>query len=146
MELEDRLKGDINAAMKSGDRSRAGALRLVLSEVQKDAKEGAGDPLAVLRRERKRRLEAAEQFRDAGRPELAEPEDAEAELISCYLPEELDDGQLREIVQAAIESSGAKGPADIGSVMKEAMAAADGRADGKRVSGIARELLDATTA
>src|SRR5579875_3828891 len=104
--------------MKAGDRTRVGALRLVLSELQKAAKEGSDDELAVLRRERKRRLEAATQFRDGGRAELAERETAEATLIEGYLPAELDDAALDEIVATAISETGASGPSDMGQVMK----------------------------
>ena len=76
-------------AMKAGERDVAGALRLLVSELQKDAKEGDGDELAVLRREHKRRLEAASQFANANRPDLAHKEQAEAEMISRYLPPDL---------------------------------------------------------
>ena len=86
--------------------SASGALRLVLSELQKAAKDGDGDELAVLRRERKRRLEAAAQFRDGGRPELADQEESEAKLIDGYLPAELDDAELDAIVDAAIAETG----------------------------------------
>ena len=107
----------MTSAMKAGDRERVGALRLVLSELQKDAKDGGTDELAVLRREHKRRLEAAEQFRDAGRTELAEGEESEARIIEGYLPTELDDAELDAIVQAAIAETGAKEPKDMGQVM-----------------------------
>ena len=127
----EQLKSDLTTAMKAGERERVGALRMVISELQKDAKEGAGDELAVLRRERKRRLEAAEQFRDAGRPELAEGEEAEARIIEGYLPTELDDAELDAIVNAAIAETGASDPKDMGQVMKAVMAKAGGRADGK---------------
>ncbi len=83
MPLSDTVKDDLTAAMKAGDKTRVGALRLVLSELQKDAKAGGDDEVAVLRRERKRRLESAEAFRDGGRPELADAEDYEATLISA---------------------------------------------------------------
>jgi uncharacterized protein len=116
---------------------------LVLSELQKAAKDGDGDELSVLRRERKRRLEAASQFRDGGRPELADTEEAEAELIAGYLPAELDDAELDAIVAAAVSDTGASGPADMGRVMKEVLARAQGRADGKRASGRVREALGA---
>src|SRR5947208_2527536 len=128
--------------MKARDSERVGALRMVLSELQKAAKEG-GDELAVLRRERKRRLEAAEQFRQGGRPELAEREESEAELITAYLPVELDDSELDAIVNAAIAETGATSPKDMGSVMKTVMAKAEGRADGKRASARVREALGA---
>ena len=87
--VTEQVRTDMTSAMKAGEKQRVGALRLVLSELQKAAKEGGDDELAVLRRERKRRLEAAEQFRDGGRPELAEQEESEAKLIEGYLPAEL---------------------------------------------------------
>jgi hypothetical protein len=140
--ITEQVRTDINGAMKARDSERVGALRMVLSELQKAAKEG-GDELAVLRRERKRRLEAAEQFRQGGRPELAEREESEAELITAYLPVELDDSELDAIVNAAIAETGATSPKDMGSVMKTVMAKAEGRADGKRASARVREALGA---
>ncbi len=134
MTVADQLKTDLTAAMKAGERGRVGALRMILSELQKDAKEGNGDELAVLRRERKRRLDAAQQFRDGGRDELAAQEEGEAELIAGYLPRELPDDELDAIVAAAIAETGASSPKDMGQVMKAAMASVAGRADGKRVS------------
>ncbi len=133
----------MTSAMKAGDKERVGALRLVLSELQKDAKDGGTDELAVLRRERKRRLEAAEQFRDAGRTELAEGEEAEARIIEGYMPSELDDAELDALVRAAITESGASDPKDMGQVMKALMAKTEGRADGKRASARVREALSA---
>ena len=133
----------MTSAMKAGEKDRVGALRLVLSELQKAHKEGNGDDLAVLRRERKRRLEAAEQFRGGGRPELADREEAEARLIEGYLPAELDDTELDAIVAAAIAETGASDPKDMGQVMKAVMAKAGGRADGKRASARVREALQA---
>jgi hypothetical protein len=141
MTLTDAVKGDVVTAMKAGDQDRVGTLRLILSELQKDAKEGPGDELAVLRRERKRRLEAAAAFEDGGRADLAASERAEAQLIEGYLPAELDDDALREIVAAAVAETGAASPKDVGQVMKAAMAQVAGRADGKRVSALAQEAL-----
>ena len=131
----------MTTAMKAGEKDRVGALRLVLSELQKAAKDGGDDELAVLRRERKRRLEAASQFRDGGRPELADTEESEAKLIEGYLPAELDDAQLDELISAAIAETGAATPADMGRVMQAVMAKAGGRADGKRASARVREAL-----
>ena len=131
----------MTSAMKAGEKDRVGALRLVLSELQKAAKEGDDDELAVLRRERKRRLDAASQFRDGGRPELADTEESEAQLIAGYLPPELDDAQLDEIIAAAIEETGASSPRDMGHVMKAVMAKSAGAADGKRASARVREAL-----
>jgi uncharacterized protein len=129
--------------MKAGEKDRVGALRLVLSELQKAAKEGGDDELAVLRRERKRRLDAASQFRDGGRPELADQEESEARLIESYLPAELDDSELDAIVAAAVAETGASSPKDMGQVMKVVMARSGGRADGKRASARVREALGA---
>jgi hypothetical protein len=129
--------------MKARDTERVGALRLVLSELQKAVKEGGTDELSVLRRERKRRLEAADQFRQGGRPELAEQEESEAKLIATYLPAELDDSELAAIVDAAIAETEATSPKDMGAVMKVVMAKAGGRADGKRASSRVREALEA---
>jgi uncharacterized protein len=139
----DQVRSDMTSAMKAGDKERVGALRLVLSELQKAAKDGGTDELAVLRRERKRRLEAAEQFRDAGRTELAEGEESEARIIEGYMPVELDDAELDAIVKAAIAETGASTPKDMGQVMKAVMAKAGGRADGKRASARVREVLSA---
>jgi uncharacterized protein YqeY len=136
----------MTSAMKAGEKDRAGALRLVLSELQKAVKDGGPDELAVLRRERKRRLEAASQFRDGGRPELAEREESEAQLIEGYLPAELDESELDAIVSGAIEETGASNPKDMGRVMRAVMAKAGGRADGKRASARVREALEALSA
>ena len=141
MTVLEQLQHDIAAAMKAGERERVGALRLVASELQKTAKEGDGDEVAVLRRERKRRLDAAQQFRDGGREDLAEREEREAELIAAYLPAELSDEELDRIVAEAIAETGASSPKEMGQVMRVAMARVAGRADGKRVSARVREAL-----
>jgi uncharacterized protein YqeY len=142
----DQVRADMTSAMKASEKERVGALRLVLSELQKAAKDGGGDELTVLRRERKRRLEAAEQFRGGGRPELADKEESEAELIKGYLPAELADAELDAIVADAIVQTGASEPKDMGAVMKAVMAKAEGRADGRRVSQRVREALEAASA
>jgi uncharacterized protein YqeY len=141
MTVTEQVRTDITSAMKAGEKQRVGALRLVLSELQKAAKEGGDDELAVLRRERKRRLDAAEQFRDGDRPELASQEESEAKLIEAYLPAELGDEELDGIVAAAIAETGATEIKDMGQVMKAVMARAGGRADGKRASARVREAL-----
>lgn len=133
----------MTAAMKAGEKQRVIALRLVLSELQKASKEGSDDELAVLRRERKRRLEAALQFRDGGRPELADQEESEATIIESYLPAELDDSELDALIATAIEQTGASSPRDMGQVMKAVMASSGGRADGMRASARVREALSA---
>src|SRR5947209_17646222 len=141
MTVTEQLRSDMTSAMKAGAQVRVGALRLVLSELQRAQKEGGDDELTVLRRERKRRLDAAVQFRDGGRPELADQEESEAELIGTYLPAELSDAELDRMVADAIVQTGASGPRDMGQVMKAVMAASGGRADGKRASARVREAL-----
>jgi len=139
--IVDQIRQDVTTAMKAGDRGRVGALRLVLSELQKAAKEGDGDEQAVLRRERKRRRESETAYRDAGRAELAEAESYEAGIIEAYLPAELADEDLDALVARAVEETGAEGPRDMGKAIKHVMAAAGGRADGKRVSTKVKEAL-----
>jgi uncharacterized protein YqeY len=139
--IADQIKRDVAAAMKAGDRQRVGALRLVLSELQKAAKDGDADEQAILRRERKRRRESETAYRDAGRDELATGEAYEAEVIETYLPAELSDDELDALVARAVEETGAEGPRDMGKAIKHVMAAAGGRVDGKRVSGKVKEAL-----
>jgi uncharacterized protein len=141
MQLAEQIKSDVHGAMRAGEKQRVGALRLLLSELQKAAKEGSDDELSVLRRERKRRLEAARAYRDAGRDDLASGEEVEGELIGAYLPAELSEEELTAIVEQAVRDSGAESPKDMGMAMKQAMAALDGRADGKRVSALVRAAL-----
>jgi uncharacterized protein len=147
MAILEQIKDDVQGAMRAGEKQRVGALRLVLSELQKAAKEGSDDALspegelAVLRRERKRRLESAKAFRDGGREDLAGNEESEAELIGAYLPAELSDDELAAIVEHAVRESGAESVKDMGTAMKPAIAAVAGRADGKRVSELVRAAL-----
>jgi uncharacterized protein YqeY len=141
MAVRDQIKVDLQSAMRAGEKQRVGALRLVLSELQKAVKDGSDDELAVLRRERKRRLEAAKAYRDAGRQDLASGEEAEGDMISGYLPAELSDAELEAIVEQAVRDSGADSAKDMGQAMKHAIAAVDGRADGKRVAGLVRASL-----
>jgi hypothetical protein len=141
VQIADRIKGDVAAAMKAGERNRVSALRLVLSELQKAQKDGEGDELAVLRRERKRRREAETAYRDAGREDLAEQEAFEAKAIETYLPSELSDAELDDLIARAIEETGASSPRDLGSVMRHVMANTGGRADGRRVSTKVKEAL-----
>lgn len=141
MRVSEQVQADVKDAMKAGERERVGALRLLLSELQKAAKAGDTDELALLRRERKRRIEAATAYSEGGREDLAAKEHAEATMIGAYLPAELSDAELEAIVAAAVSESGASSPKDMGLVMKAAMASVDGRADGKRVSEIMKRAL-----
>ena len=143
MSAVEQVKSDLTGAMKAGEKERVGALRLVLSSLQLAAKEGEEDEVAVLRRERKRRLDAAEQYRGGGRDDLATQEEGEAELIAAYLPAELSDDELDAIVAEAVAESGAVAPNEMGKVMSIVMPKVGGRADGKRVSAAVREKLGA---
>jgi uncharacterized protein len=140
--LIDQVKSDTAVALKSGDRERVQALRLITNELQKAAKEQSnGDETAVLQRERKRRLEAAQAYADAGREDLADGERREAAIIEEYMPEQLSDDELHAIVGDAVAESGASSPQDMGKVMSLVMPQVQGRADGKRVSAVVREKL-----
>jgi uncharacterized protein len=139
----DRVQADTREAMKAGERERVSALRLVADALQKDAKEGGDDEVGVLRRERKRRLEAAEAYREGGSADRATAEETEAREIERYLPAELEDDELAALVDEAIAESGASGPGDMGKVMGAAMPKVGGRADGKRVNALVRERLAA---
>jgi len=143
MTVLEQVQADVRTAMKAGDRERAGALRMVVDALQKEAKLGDGDEVAVLQRERKKRLEAAEAYGEAGRAEQATAESFEAELIEGYLPAQLSDEELAELVDAAVTETGASEQKQMGQVMSALMPKVAGRADGKRVSAAVRERLGA---
>jgi uncharacterized protein YqeY len=136
-----QVQADVTTAMKAGDRERVHALRLIVNELQKAAKDGGGDDVEVLQRERKRRLEAAEAYRDGGREDAAASEEREAELIAGYLPAQISDTELSAIVGDAVAESGATSPTEMGKVMALVMPQVKGRADGKRVSAAVKEKL-----
>jgi uncharacterized protein len=139
----EQVQEDVKTAMKAGEKERVGQLRMVVNALQVEEKEGQGDEVAALQRERKRRLDAAEQFRSGGREELAAKEESEATLIGGYLPAELSDEELRGLVDEQIAATRAESPKDMGKVMGAVMPAVGGRADGKRVSLLVREKLGA---
>jgi uncharacterized protein YqeY len=143
MSVLEQVQADVRTAMKAGDRERAGALRMIVDSLQKDAKLGDGDEVAVLQRERKKRAEAADAYAEAGRGEQASAECFEAELIEAYLPQQLSDEELSELVEAAIGETGAGEQKQMGQVMAALMPKLGGRADGKRVSAAVRERLGA---
>ena len=143
MSILEQVQSDTTAALKAGDRPRAQALRVVASELQKAHKEAGAeaDEVAVLRRERKRRTEAADYYREAGRADLADAEMAEAEMIAAYLPAELSDDELHSIVGDALAETGATSAKEMGRVMSVVMPKVGGRADGRRVSAAVKEKL-----
>ncbi len=139
----NQIQDDVKDAMRAGEKERVHALRLIVNELQKAAKENGGEELDVLQRERKRRFEAAEAYRDGGRADRAEAEEREAELIASYMPEQMSDEELSAIVGDAVAESGATSPKEMGKVMALVMPQVKGRADGKRVSDAVKEKLTA---
>ena len=151
--LKERLRSDLTAAMKSRDELVKATLRMTLTaignaEVAGDKARELGDDevLAIIRREAKKRAESAEAFAGAGRDELAAQERAEGEVLARYLPTQLSDDELAEIARAAVEQTAAElgerpGPRQMGQVMKNASAAAAGRADGRRLAAAVKALL-----
>ena len=137
----EQVQSDVKDAMKAKERDRVGALRMIVNALQAEEKEGKGDEVAALQRERKRRLDAAEAYREGGRDEQAEAEEAEAKLIEGYLPAQLSDEELDQLVSGAIQETGASEPKQMGDGMKALMPKVGGRADGKRVSQAVREKL-----
>ncbi|MFN8217481.1 MAG: GatB/YqeY domain-containing protein [Solirubrobacterales bacterium] len=143
MSVLEQVRSDVKTAMKARESERVAALRLVLDVLQQDAKLGSGDEVAVLQRERKKRVEAAEAYESAGRAEQAAAERFEAELIEGYLPQQLSDAELEELVAAAVAETGATEQRQMGQVMSAVMPQVAGRADGKRVSAAVRARLGA---
>lgn len=150
-ELKERIRADLTASMKGRDEVRTRTLRMVLSEIAKEEVAGAAarelDDAAVQRvlaREAKRRREAAEAFQGAGRADQAAAERAEGDVLAAYLPAQLDDAELAELVTAVISETGATGPGAMGQVMKAVTPKVAGRAEGSRVAGEVRRQLAAT--
>lgn len=146
--LKQTLRDDLTSAIREQDEVRVATLRMVLTAVTNEevagdvARELSDDDVqAVLRREAKKRREAATAFADGGRPERAERERAEMAVIDGYLPAQLDDAALAELVSAAIRDTGAEGMKAMGAVMKQATAAVAGRAEGGRVAAEVRRQL-----
>jgi uncharacterized protein YqeY len=139
----EQVQDDVRTAMKARERERAAALRMVVDVLQKDAKLGQGDEVAVLQKEHKKRVEAAEAYEGAGRSEQAAAERFEADLIEGYLPQQLSDEELGQLVDEAVTETGASEQKQMGQVMSALMPKLGGRADGKRVSAAVRERLGA---
>ena len=147
-ELKDRLRSDLTTAIRGRDELSTATLRMALAAITteevagSDARELSDDEvLTVLARESKKRREAAEAFGSAGREELADRERAEGTVLERYLPTQLDDAAVSELVAAAIAETGASGMQQMGAVMRAAQQKAAGRADGKRRSTEVRRQL-----
>jgi len=149
MTIIERIPSELREAMKSGDRERLDALRLLYSALQRAEKDRpAGefsdqDALAVLRRERKQRVEAAEAYRAAGQEERAAREEADLPVIDEHLPAAISESELEALVDAAIAETGASTVKDMGRVMGLVTQRADGRADGRTASALVRSRLSA---
>jgi uncharacterized protein YqeY len=146
MTITEQIQSDLSAAAKAQDRARVAALRLLMDALQKEAKQARGAldeqaEIAVLKRERKRRAEAAEAYRKGGRDDTAAAEEAEAELIDGYLPAQISDEELQQLIVDALAETGAQSPKEMGRVMSAVMSKAAGRADGRRVSELVKERL-----
>jgi uncharacterized protein len=147
-ELKERLRHDLNAAMKARDAVTTATLRMTLTAITNEEVAGAAarelsddEVLRVITREGRKRREAAAAYDSAGRTDLAERERAEGQVLERYLPAQLDDGELAELVRAAIAEAGATTPRDMGAVMRVVQPRISGRADGKRVSDEVRRQL-----
>jgi len=146
MSVTERVRDDRLEARKARDADRTGALTGLLAALDDAAKAAAGDldgaaEVAVLRRERKRRAEAAASFREGGREADALREEAEGAIIEAYLPAQLSDDTLATLVDEAIAETGATSPRDLGAVMKLVLSRAGVAADGKLVSALVRARL-----
>ena len=146
MSLIARLEGELKEAMAARDSARRDTLRLILASLRSAEKElqrplHDDEELQVLQRERKRRMEAAEAFHAGGRPEQAAAEEAELAVLAEFMPEQLDEEELEEIVDSAIAEVGATSMRDFGRVMADVMPQVSGRADGSVVSQLVREKL-----
>jgi uncharacterized protein len=147
-ELKDRLQSDLTTAIRGRDEVTTATLRMALAAITTEEVAGANarelsddEVLKVLARESKKRREAADAFGSAGRGELAERERAEGSVLERYLPAQLSDAEVGELVAAAIAETGAGGMQQMGAVMRVAQQKAAGRADGKRLSTEVRRQL-----
>jgi len=146
MSLTQRLEQDMKAALKNKDKTKLGVIRMVRSaiknaEIERGRPLEEGEVLDVLARELKQRKESLQEFEKAGRGELVEKVKAEIAVVETYLPAPLSEEELRELARQVIDEVGASSPADMGKVMKEIIPRVKGRADGKEVNRIVRELL-----
>jgi uncharacterized protein YqeY len=144
--IEQRIKDDSTAALKAGDKRRREALSQFVAALKKERIDSRKEPteadeLTVLKRERKRRAEAIGLYVEAGRQDLADQEHYEEELLASYMPEELGDAELEELVDEAVAATDAVTARDMGKVMGWLKPKVAGRADGKKLSDMVREKL-----
>ena len=148
MGLKERLQGDLTEAIRSRDELRSGTIRMVLTAITNEEASGKSarvltdaEIITVLSREAKKRREAADAFKDAGRADRAEQETNEGRVITEYLPEQLTEADVKKIIADAIAETGATGPAGMGVVMKAIQPKVAGKADGGTVSSLVKAAL-----
>ena len=148
MSLKEKLQSDLTDSMRARDEVRSATIRMVLTAIKneevsgKEARElGDSEVITVLSREAKKRREAAEAFDQAGAKDRADAERAEGLVIAQYLPKQLSDNEISELIDAAIKETGASGPAGMGLVMKAIQPKIAGRADGGKVSALVKSAL-----
>ena len=143
---QEQIEAEVRAALKAGDKERLATLRLLLNSIKNEririgAEVDQAGFVQLVRKATKQRLESAEQYRAGNRPELAEREEREAEILKAYLPPEVDDDEIRQAIRELVSAEGLSGPGAIGPVMKAMLDRFSGRADGATINRIAREVL-----
>jgi hypothetical protein len=146
MSLKERLADDLKEAMRERDERRRSVLRMTISalhnaEIAAGRELDEGDELAVLGKEAKQRRDSIEEFRKAGRQDIVDKEEAELAILTAYLPQQVSRDEIAEAARQVIQETGASGARDIGKVMPALMQRFRGRADGKDVNEVVRELL-----
>lgn len=145
--LKDQIRADLKEAMKAKEKERTGTIRMLLAAIQTAETEGSKHEVddaeiqKIIAREIKKRRESADIYKTNGRDDLAEAELTEASILEVYQPKQLDDDELAKLIDEAIAETGAESMAQMGQVMKAAMAKAEGRADGKRLSEAVKARL-----
>ncbi len=146
MDLKTKLADDLTNAMKQREMVKVSTLRLLISairnkEIEKKKDLAEGDVLEVIQSEAKRRKESIEQYKNANRADLADKEETERKVLAAYLPEEMSEAQLKDIVQKTLQEVSAKGPQDMGKIMAALMPKIKGRVDGKQAQQVVQQLL-----
>lgn len=146
MNTKERLRLEMKESLKAGDKLRLSTIRMMLSEmgnaeIAKRDELSEEEMLAVVSREAKRRKEAIEEYGKAGRQDLVDKESLECSIIESYLPRQLEEAEIRRIIEEAVEETGTSSPGDLGKVMSVVMPRLKGKADGRKVNLMAREIL-----
>jgi uncharacterized protein len=143
---QQRIEADVKTAMKSGEKEKLSTLRMLLTEIKNERIRRGSEVdeagfVSLVRKAIKQREEAASQYRNGGREELAAKEESEQKILSAYLPAQVDEGQIRAAVEEVVAAKGLSGPAAMGPIMKEILARFGSSADGATINRIAREVL-----